>query len=507
MSPPNSIGTQDLQRNPTNKNNPSTAYIKTQKTILGHPSGLFILSSAELFERFSYYGMRALLVLYMVLELRYGDKKAYGIYGLYAALAYAAPLLGGYLADKYIGFKRAIVLGSLIIASGHFCMALPFGEAFFYMGLGLIISGTGLFKSNVSALVGMLYPKEDQRRDAGYTLFYLGINVGGFLAPLICGYIGHEYGWHYGFGSAGFGMILGALILLSKSRHFDYAEPKAIGKKSLPLTLIGGLIAAPLFAGMVYANDTFADLLPIVGVIFLIYVGRIALKASPQERQNILILLLAIFLLMLSGALVEQSGLALTLFLERNVDRHIFGWSIPTAFFQSIDPMTVLLLGGLFSMMWMKLAQKGRDLSAFSKYALGFTFVGLSYGVIYFGSILGAQSGGIAPGWCAILGMVLLSMGDICIYPVALSLCSKLAPEKDEGVMMGGVMMGVSFSYLLAGILAKFASVDESLLESLDASKSIAIYGSLFQKLIFITVICIVLTLVLGFWIRRRAKK
>jgi len=473
-------------------------------TLLGHPSGLFVLSFSEMFERFSYYGMRSLLVLYMVSQLKYADERAYGIYGLYAALVYAAPLIGGYLADKVIGFKRAIVMGSLVIASGHLCMAMPFGEAFFYCGLGLIISGTGLFKSNVSALVGMLYKKEDPRRDAAYTLFYLGINAGGFLAPFVCGYIGTQYGWHYGFGLAGFGMILGALILLAKSHHFSYVETPPSSMRNLSnFTLMGGLLAGPLFAGMVYASETFTNILPIIGIAFLIYLLRVSLKSTPAERKNIMALLIAICLLLLSGALVEQSGMALTLFIERNVDRVLLGWTIPTAFFQSIDPFTVLIFGGLFSYLWMKLAVRGKDLETSIKYALGFGFIGLAYFIIYLGCMTGQQGDGVSPLIYAFAGMTFLSMGDICIYPVTLSLCSKLAPKRLEGVMMGGVMMGVSFSYLFGSILAKFASLPSDKMETIDLSESVLIYGDLFRNMALIAVVCIALTICIGLWMNK----
>ena len=481
--------------------------LQNSKTILGHPRGLFVLSFAELFERFSYYGMRSLLILYMVSQLKYADERAYGIYGIYAALVYASPLIGGYLADKAIGFRRAIIIGSLVIASGHLCMALPFGQAFFYTGLGLIIAGTGLFKSNVSALVGMLYKKDDQRRDAGYTLFYLGINAGGFLAPLICGYIGTVYGWHYGFGLAGLGMIIGAMVLLLKSHHFSHVEQvKTSGRNLSSITLLGGLLAGPVFAGMVYAHETFANVLPVLGVVFLLYIVKIALSSSVQERKNIFALLMAIVLLLLSGALVEQTGMVLTLFIERNVDRELFGFMVPTTFFHSIDPLTVLLFGGGFSYLWLKLAAKGRDLAASYKYVLGFLFIGLSYFIIYLGCLSAQGGDGISPIWYVVFGMALLAMGDICIYPVTLSICSKLSPKGLEGVMMGGVMMGVSFSYLFASVLAKFASLPQEQLESLDMRESVMLYGDLFQTMALIAVGCVAITLVCGLVMNKAIK-
>lgn len=472
--------------------------------ILGHPKGLFVLSFSEAFERFSHYGMRSLLILYMVSQLKYADERAYEVYGLYAALVYASPIIGGYLADKILGFRRAIIMGSLVIASGHFCMALPLGDAFFFTGLGLVISGTGLFKSNISAMVGMLYSKNDQTRDAGYTLFYLGINLGGFLAPLVCGYVGVTYGWHAGFGLAGFGMIIAALILLSLGHHFSHVEQNNTCVKGLSnLTLIGGLLAGPMFAGMIYASNVFRNILPIFGIGFLIYLLKIAYESNTAERRNIFALLVAIILLLLSGALVEQSGMALTLFIERNVDRVLFGWTVPTAFFHSIDPLIVLLFGGVFSLLWMKLASKGRDLQATTKYALGFGFIGLAYFIIFLGCKVGSSAEGIAPIIYALVGMSLLSMGDICIYPVSLSLCSKLSPRRLEGVMMGGVMMGVSFSYLIGSALAKIVSFSEESLSSIDLKASVSLYGNLFQNMTYIAIGCIILTIIIGLWMNK----
>lgn len=470
-----------------------------------HPRGLYILSFAEMFERFSYYGMRSLLLLYMVGQLKYADDRAYSIYGIYATLVYASPIIGGYLADKVIGFQRAIILGSLVIASGHLCMALDLGEPFFYAGLGLIISGTGLFKSNVSAMVGMLYGKTDQRRDAGYTLFYLGINIGGFFAPLICGFIGTTYGWHFGFGLASFGMILGASVLMTQRHHFAHIEQPLNSKTNLSTwTMVGGLLAGPFFAGMIYANDIFRGILPFVGMAFLIYLLRAAYMSTAEERRNILALVVAIFLLLLSGALVEQTGMALTLFIERNVDRAIFGWTIPTSFFHSIDPLTVLIFGGFFSWLWMRLASKGRDLQASTKYIIAFSLMGLAYLIIFLGCKLGVQPAGTIPLLYAFAAMVALSMGDICIYPVTLSLCSRLSPQRLQGVLMGGVMMGVAFSQLLGSVLAKMASLPSDKLEqSVDLIASVSLYRELFQTMTLIAVACIALTIFIGLWMNK----
>ncbi|MGB0934851.1 MAG: peptide MFS transporter [Alphaproteobacteria bacterium] len=471
--------------------------MSNSSSLLNHPRGLFVLSFSEMFERFSFYGMRSLLVLYMVNQLKYSDNVAYGIFGLYAALVYAAPLIGGFLADKVIGFRRAVITGSIIISLGHFCMALPIGDAALYIGVGLIISGTGLFKSNISAMVGMLYSADDQRRDAGYTLFYLGINIGGFLAPFACGYIATQYGWHLGFGLASVGMIIGALTLIFMTRHYAHIESeKPKGKALSTATLVGGLLAGPMFAGMVYYNDLFSNILPLFGFAFLGYIIYVAMNSNAAERRNIFVLVTAILLLMLSGALVEQSGMALTLFAERSVDRTIFGWVIPTSFFQSIDPLTVLLFAGPISAVWMRLAAKGRDLSAFAKYIIGFVLIGLAYLTVYLGCQAGDANQGLSPLFYAVSGMTLLALGDICLYPVCLSLCSRLAPKRLEGIMMGGVMMGLAFSNLMGAVLAKFASVSEEQLESVKVAETLGVYKSLFYDLTVIAAICIGISII-----------
>ena len=276
-----------------------------------------LLFFVEMWERFSFYGLRSLLILYVTSQLKYADARAYSVFGVYAALVYATPIIGGYLADKVIGFQRAIILGGILITCGHLCMALLYSEWSLYLGLGLIVSGTGFFKSNISAMVGLLYEKNDQRRDAGFTLFFLGISVGGFFAPLLCGYIGDQYGWQYGFGLASFGMLMGVLLMITQRHHFaNLGVPPVSANKSIGWVSIAGFAAAPAFACMIYTSNVFRDLLPFVGVAFLLYMIKEAMNCTAQERRNLYALLLAILLVMLSGAFVEQSSTSLMLFVE-----------------------------------------------------------------------------------------------------------------------------------------------------------------------------------------------
>lgn len=458
-----------------------------------YPPGLFILSVSELLERFSYYGMRALLMLFFVSEMRYSDTRAFGVYSLYAAMAYAAPLVGGYLADKVIGFKRAILVGSFIIAAGNILMAIPSNEKLSYIGLGLMISGTGLFKSNLAALVGKLYDRDDERKEAGYSLFYVCINVGGFLAPLLCGYIGQTYGWHYGFAITALGMIVCGFILLYYQN--DFQENDTSEKKITPerrrslnrLTVVGGVAISPFFSLIIYHYDLFSNLLPFVGLCFVIYLLRISMTLSRQERRDLWGLIIGIGLLMLSGALIEQSGMALTLFFERNVDRQLLGYLIPTSFFQSVDPLTALVFGGFFTFVWGRFRTFRSKNLIYFRYALGFLFISLCYVVIQLGCARAMETGaGIVSLAYAGVGLLLLSLADVCIYPLTLYLCSKLSPRRFEGVMMGGVMVGVSLSYLIGGSISRLASIDQAALQTMNALKSIEIYCQFFQKLSYL---------------------
>ncbi len=378
----------------------------------------------------------------MVSQLKYVDARAYGIFGIYATLVYATPIIGGYLADRVIGFQRAIILGGIIIACGHLCMAMSFGEYSLYLGLGLIVSGTGFFKSNISAMVGLLYESKDQKRDAGFTLFYLGINIGGFLAPLVCGYIGMKFGWHYGFGIASFGMLLGVLLLVTQKHHFaNLGLPPTSQRATFKWVIVAGFLAAPIFAWMIYASDLFKNILPFVGIAFLIYMFKEGVKCTPKERRNLLVLTLAILLLLLSGVLIEQSSTSLMLFVERNVDRVVWGWTIPAAFFQSIDPMTVLIFGGVVSQLWLVLARRGKDLQPATKYLIAFTIIAVSYLVLYLGSRI-VDENALTPLTFAFGSMVLLSLGDIFIYPYSIFMLKTVTtktPRRNDGCRLFSV--------------------------------------------------------------------
>lgn len=470
-----------------------------------HPTGLYILSFAEMWERFSFYGMRALLILYLTSQLNYADEKSYVIFGVYATLIWAAPVLGGYIADKILGFQRAILLGSLIILSGHLCIAFLPGEAFFYLGLGLVVSGTGFFKSNVSSMIGALYQKDDPKREVGFTIFYVCFNFGSFLSPMACGYIASVYGWDYGFGVAGLGMLLGMSVLFLKRAHFKGIglPPKdAKYMKHAKWVVAGGVLMGPLFALLIYSTQVTRGILPVLGFVFLGYLIMQALKSDTKDRQGIIAMIIAMLVLMLSSALLEQIAMSVSLFIERNVDRTFLGWTIPTSFFHSIDPLTVILIGPLISLWWSFSIKRGKPIKPSTKFLMGFISLIVSYAILSM-SCQAANAESLSPLFYVMIGLVFLAAADIFIYPVILSLCTQLSPLRMQGVMMGGVMLSTAFSQLIASWLSTFASVSNVGEEGAHATQTLSLYDHYFQQMTWLAVGMLIVVFILGFWMNR----
>ena len=389
------------------------------------PPGLWLLFGVEMWERFSYYGMRALLVLYLVNGLGWGDADAARLYGNYTALVYLTPILGGYLADRFIGTRRSLVVGGVIIAAGHFSLAMP-GMAFFYLGLGLIIVGTGFFKPNVSTMVGQLYGQNDPRRDAGFTIFYMGINLGAFLAPLLCGWLAAEFGWHYGFGAAGVGMLAGlGMYLWGRDR------------------LLPGVGLAPRERPQAERADTER---PLTG----------------EEKRRVAAIFLVAFFVIFFFMAFEQSGSSMNLFADRHTDRTVGGFEVPTAWFQSINAFAILLFAPLFALLWMRLAARGKEPSTPTKMALGLVLLGLGFVLMAVAGWRADAGVRVSPAWLAAV-YVLHTWGELCLSPVGLSLVTKLAPVRLAALLMGVWFLANFAANWLAGqaaaLMERFGSL------------------------------------------------
>jgi len=400
----------------------------------GHPRGLATLFFCEMWERFSYYGMRALLVLYMVGSVQqpglgFSDRRATTIYGLYTMAVYLAGIPGGWIADRYLGHYRAVFWGGVIIAAGHFSMAIP-GLPFFFLGLGLIVIGTGLLKPNVSSMVGSLYRREDSRRDAGFSLFYMGINLGAFIAPLICGWLGQKWNWHFGFAAAGVGMIIG-LVQYVMGKKYLTPVPEA-------------------FVSDVNAVATATDDAPQQDAA----PSPRKLTGTDWARISAIGLLTLFALLFWAG--FEQAGSSLTLFADRATRLTVFGYNYPSSWFQSVEPLFVILFSPVFAWLWLKLARSGKEPSSPFKFTLGLFFLSLSFLLVVPAARAFQEGGGrVSPLW--LIGLYFLQMvGELCLSPVGLSMVTKLAPAHLVGLMMGIWFFATAMGNYVAGWAAGF---------------------------------------------------
>lgn len=477
-----------------------------------HPGALFLLFFAELWERFSYYGMRALLVLYMVDQIVLGDaadtmtgmgyskEMAYAVYAAYGAMVYATPVLGGLLAEKVLGYRKSIIWGGVLMALGHFAMAIE-DENVFFIALAMLILGNGFFKPNISSFVGKFYADGDPRRDGGFTIFYMGINIGAFLTPLTCGVIGQDpnYGWHYGFGLAGIGMVIGLIVFIiglfmGVFKDEGYApEPKIKGGsgKSVaatargwigPITTneilvyVGSIAAIPLVYILLNHGDVLDYILggvSIGGLVALLYM------AFTQETTISRDKLLVIFVLFLFTALFwtffELAGSAISLFTEENVDKTLFGEEQKTAMFQSVNPLFIIFLAPLFSFMWQGLAKVKMEPSTPLKFAIGVLLLGLGFVVL--GISGGAATEGMVPVMYLILGYLLHTIGELCVSPVGLSLVTKLSPAKVVGFVMGIWFLSSSIAHQAGKFIA-----NETASEGLSAVETLPLYTDVFMN-------------------------
>ncbi|RMF24618.1 MAG: MFS transporter [Bacteroidetes bacterium] len=440
-----------------------------------HPRALFALFMVELWERFSYYGMRAILVLYMTSKLMdggfaYDDATAYGIYGAYGALVYLTPIIGGWFADKMMGFRKAIIWGALLMAAGQFTLFLD-NEMTFYMGLALLVIGNGFFKPNISSMIGRFYPEGDPRRDGAFTIFYMGINIGAFLTPLTCGAIGEIEGWKWGFFTAGVGMMLGYLIFLwaqSKGWYEQYglepegaSEVKMAGISGKLLPYVATLIMVPLAWLLIKQNDIVDIMLALVGggvLIYLLFI--VAPKYPTEQKQRIWVIVLLLFFTTVFWTFFELAGSAMNLFTERNVNKNFLGLELTTTFFQSINPFFIMLFAPVYSWMWIKLAKSNLEPPAPYKFGSGLVLLGLGFLILHLGN--GSAIAGLMPAFFLIMLYLFHTLGELALSPVGLSLVTKLAPPAIVGFLMGIWFLSSSIAHQAGKHIAKLTAVNEA---------------------------------------------
>ena len=465
-----------------------------EQQLFGHPKGLFYLFFAELWERFSYYGMRALLTLYMVNEFftyitdeAYREEMSFGIFAAYGSLVYATPVLGGMIADKFIGFKKSIMLGGILMALGHFFMAFYFESGFagfevsainnffFYTALALLIVGNGFFKPNISTMVGRLYPEGDDRRDSGFTIFYMGINAGAFIAPLACGYLGYEYGWHYGFGAAGIGMLAGLVVFMrgmnsgvfgdNGEQPVEYVDKKMYGIRTDYFFYFVALLMVPISAFLVKNNameildgmQLHSSLLSLLGVVILGILAKKMTELSRIEVFRLLSILVLTLLITVFWSFFELAGTAITLFAERNVNLTLLNASQTNA----INPGYIIFLAIPFSMLWVYLSKTQRNPTTPIKFALGILQLGIGF-LVFAMSAQFMDAAGRTPFMFLMIGYLLLTTGELFISPIGLSKVTELSPKSMTAFMMGVYFLSSSYAHYISGAIAKLTSGSEA---------------------------------------------
>ncbi len=449
------------------------------KAFFGHPIGLSTLFASEMWERFSYYGMRALLVLFLTATLAAGgfemaELDAFTIYGIFTGLVYVTPIIGGILADKVLGQRKSIYIGGLTMAIGQFLLAasawlgdsgaaMELRQTVFYAGLGTLICGNGLFKPNISTMVGELYDNNDPRKDGGFTIFYMGINLGAFISPLVAGKLGEQVAWQYGFLAAGIGMLLGTLWFFVRSHTLGHIgmPPKVKAERvrliakdwiSILIYTVGivGVIFGLIFGWGILpsvVSKTIIYVIAIGGTIFLIYTIVKGTSGKTEWARVGVILVLAIFNIFFWGGF-EQAGTTFNLFARDNTQRLIGNWEIPASWFQSINAIFIVLFAPLFSILWVALEKKKLNPNTPMKFAWGMILLALGFVIMAFAftkSTSGDQVKLISPLWLTMVFM-LHTFGELCLSPIGLSMVTKLSPPK-----LASTMMGIWFGSTAAG--------------------------------------------------------
>jgi POT family proton-dependent oligopeptide transporter len=390
-----------------------------EKQWFGHPRGLATLFFTEMWERFSYYGMRALLTLYLVGSVQrpglgFDAKHASDIYGWYTFSAWGLSLFGGIIADRWLGHYRSVLYGGIIIAAGHFCMAIP-ALPFFYAGLVLIASGTGFLKPNASTLVGSLYRKGDERRDSGFSLFYTGINTGAFFGPIVTGYLALRFGWHAAFAAAGVGMVFGLIQYVAGKKYLTPVEPE----------------------------ERLVEETPKVA-------GKTPLTRDDWTRLGVIFILFCFSVIFWAG--YEQAGTSLTLFADRATRLTVFGWQYPTAWFQSVAPLCVMIFAPVFAILWLRLGK--HEPSSPAKMMWGLFFLSASYVLMLPAARFFQSTGGRVSPWWLVALYALQTFGEICLYPTGMSMVTKLSPPRLVGLLMGTWFISIAIGNKVAGLVA-----------------------------------------------------
>lgn len=475
---------------------------------LGHPKGLYVCFATEFWERFSFYGMKYLLLLYLTKYHLFTDSMGLDVLASYATLVYAMPVVGGLLADRYLGMRKAVSFGGLLLVFGHLGMAYEGHQAYivgeeivrdkgalnvFYLSLSLIVVGVGFLKPNISTIVGKLYEDNDPRRDSGFTIFYMGINMGALFATLLCGYLGETYGWGYGFGAAGIGMAFGLVVFQMGQRYLlGHAEPQnpqllkekwVLGINREWAIYLAATASLYLIWHIIQSSHLVEWLLNSLSLVVISGLLYFTLKkCNSLERGRMLVMMVLIFSTVVFWALFEQSAASMTLFADRVTERSLWGIELTASQFGSFNSAFIILLAPVFASLWIYLGRKRWEPSIPVKFALGIIFAGLGFGALILGAA-NVNEAGLVLGWWLVLAYLLHTMGELCLSPVGLSAVTKLSVPRIVGLMMGTWFLATAYSEFVAMQLSKIAAIDNAVGETVDTATALASYNELFSFL------------------------
>lgn len=473
-----------------------------------HPKILPFLFLTEMWERFGFYVVQGLLILYMTQYFGYPDTEGYSILGIFSALVYISPFVGGLLADKLLGFKNSIVWGGFFLVIGYALLGMSnpaLEKLLFYPALATIIVGNGLFKPNISSLLGTQYEKDDTRRDSGFTIFYVGINIGAFLAGISSGYIKEYFGWHLSFGLASIGLIIGLLTFFFGLKYLK--QNTAVEIKSSRTSKLQFFICCLLailglnFLLTMQGIDTW--ILPSAGIVLLIFLTILTLQQNAEYRKNMLILNILVLSSIVYWTLFLQLFFSFNLFVDRLVDKNFFGIPLTTTVFYASESIFIIILGPLFAWMWHMLAQKNNNPSSISKFVLGILFAGLGCLLMSFSTLFPNSNGLIHPLW-VFSSYFLITIGELLISPIGLSAITLLAPPRLSGMMMGVWFVALGFGGIFAGMIAKMASIPETVVSLTD---KLGIYQNAFLNYAYLAFFVSIVLFFLYLLMRNRLRE
>jgi proton-dependent oligopeptide transporter, POT family len=476
------------------------------------PKQLYLLFFSEMWERFSFYGMKALLIAYMVSELDYDDPSAYAILGSYTALVYTMPMFGGFMADRFIGYQRAVIFGGILMSIGHIILALPNEWSFFY-GMAFIICGNGFFKPNISSLVGTLYKENDPRRDSGFSIFYMGINIGAALGGFLCAYVATEFSWHLGFGLAGVLMVVGLIVfLIGKKSLGDRGLPPNRAILNIPVAgifkpevlIYGGTLAVVPLVVLLFNEVHMMDYIMFgLGAVAFVYIISMAMKFEREAKMKLFAALLMIIFSTVFWAIYEQNAGSMNLLAKRNAQMELFGLDLNELSMNNfLPPGWVIVLTLIIAPLWPWLAKRGKEPSTPAKFALSFILLGIGFYVFYLGCRANVDTG-ILPLWPFLLGYMFIILGELCISPIGLSMVTKLSPARMVSLMMGIWFFASAIGEFLAAKIGSLMSVPQEVLAKNDPVLSLPYYADVIQQISIAAVIIGVLLMFTVPFLRR----